>query len=295
MLSILIPTYNYNAFPLAENIEQQALKLGLVFELICIDDGSFSPLNVENQKINHLTNCKFIENIKNKGSYTTRILLAQKAQYDWLLFLDADVSLKQDNFLEIYLKELSNSTETIFGGFAYYDKKPKGDKMLRYTFGKHREEVSALTRNKKPYKVIISANFLIKKKLYLKINQEDLKNVYGLDYLFGALLKFNKIAVNHIDNEVYHLGIDNNKTYLEKTKKAVETLSYLYGSKKIQSNAISLLKAYRVLHNLSLAKAFEKVMSTYKLKIERNLTSKKPNLFLFDLYRLGYFCKIKNQ
>ena len=56
MLSILIPTYNYNALPLAEILEQQTLKLGIVFELICIDDGSFSEHNKQNQKINTLTN-----------------------------------------------------------------------------------------------------------------------------------------------------------------------------------------------------------------------------------------------
>ncbi len=294
MLSILIPTYNYNAFPLAETIERQALKLGIVFEIICIDDGSFSPLNIENQKINYLTNCKFIENIKNIGSKANRQLLAQKSHYDWLLFLDADVIPKHDNFIETYLKEFNNKAEAIFGGFAYYDTKPNKDKRLRYTFGKRREEVFALIRNKNPYKVIISANFLIKKKLYLKINHKYLLNLYGLDYLFGALLKFNKIVVNHIDNEVYHLGIDDNLAYLEKTRKAVETLSYLYGLKKIQSNKISLLKAFRILRNLGLTKIFGKVILKFNLRIEKNLMSKQPNIFLFDLYRLGYFCKINH-
>lgn len=294
MLSILIPTYNYNAFPLAETIEQQALKLRLVFELICIDDGSFSSLNKENQKINHLTNCKFIENTKNVGSLANRLLLANKAHYKWLLFLDADINPKYDNFLETYLKELSKNVSVVFGGFAYYDKNPEKDKMLRYTFGKQREEVSALKRNKNPYKVIISANFLVKKQLFIKINQENLKNIYGLDYLFGAKLKQNKIKVNHIENEVNHLGIDDNQAYLEKSRKAVETLSYLYFSKQIQSNTISLLKAFKVLHNLGLRKLFGEIMLTYNSKIESNLISKNPNLFLFDLYRLGYFCRIKH-
>ena len=45
MLSILIPTFNYNALPLAKILESQALKLGIVFELICMDDGSFSNKN----------------------------------------------------------------------------------------------------------------------------------------------------------------------------------------------------------------------------------------------------------
>lgn len=294
MLSILIPTYNYNALPLVETVETQALKLGIDFELICIDDGSFSPLNKENQKINYLTNCKFIENIKNIGSYATRKLLAQKAQYDWLLFLDADVIPKKDNFLENYLTTMKADADVVFGGFAYYDTRPDENKRLRYTIGKHREEVPATSRNKNPYKVIISANFLIKKQSFIKINQEDIINVYGLDYLFAALLKLNKIEVNHIDNEVYHLGIDDNQSYLEKTNKAVETLSYLYSSKKIQSNTISLLKSYKILRVFGLSRLFGMFMLRFNKKIETNLTGKSPNLFLFDLYRLGNFCRIAN-
>ena len=294
MLSILIPTYNYNALPLVKTIEQQALKTGIVYELICIDDGSFSPLNKENQKINYLTNCKFIENIKNVGSFANRKLLAQRAQYDWLLFVDADVTPKHSGFLENYLSEFKNNADAVFGGFAYYNNKLNENKTLRYTFGKHREEVSAAIRNKNPYKVIISSNFIIKKQVLFKVNREDVINVYGLDYLFGALLKSKKIEVNHIDNEVYHLGIDDNFSFLEKTKNAIEALSYLHILKKVKSNSISLLKAYNILYFLGLAKLFGKVILKFNSKIETHLLSKNPHLFIFDLYRLGYFCKIKH-
>jgi len=86
MLSILIPTYNYNVYPLVETIEKQVLKANIIFELICLDDGSFSILNENNQKINALANCKFIEAKKNNGRTATRQLLAEQAQYNWLLF-----------------------------------------------------------------------------------------------------------------------------------------------------------------------------------------------------------------
>ena len=65
MISILIPCYNYNAFKLICILEKEALTLGLIFEIICIDDASFSNLNETNQKINTLTNCKFFESKKN--------------------------------------------------------------------------------------------------------------------------------------------------------------------------------------------------------------------------------------
>ena len=61
MISILIPCFDYNAYPLVSVLEKQALMLKIDFEIICIDDGSFSSKNDLNQKINLLTNSKFIE------------------------------------------------------------------------------------------------------------------------------------------------------------------------------------------------------------------------------------------
>ena len=44
MISILIPCYDYDAYPIVSKIEKQALILNIDFEIICIDDGSFLSL-----------------------------------------------------------------------------------------------------------------------------------------------------------------------------------------------------------------------------------------------------------
>ncbi|PTM10082.1 MAG: glycosyl transferase [Bacteroidetes bacterium] len=292
MLSILIPTYNYNALPLAEIIEQQALMAGIVFELICIDDGSFSEHNKENQNINSLTNSKFIENIKNIGSKANRQRLAEMAQYKWLLFIDADSKPKSSDYLINYLKETNQNFDAVFGGFAYENNLQDLNKTLRYTFGKHREEVNANIRNKNPYKVIISANFLIKKDVFFKISNQETKNIYGLDYLFSSQLKEHNIPIKHINNEVYHLGLDNNKKFLEKTRKAVEALNYVNKFQKIKTHNISLLRAYKTLKFMRLKKPCAWFYKKFKTKLEIQLTGANPNLFLFDLYRLGYLCSL---
>lgn len=293
MLSILIPTYNYNVYPLAKEIEKQALKTNIVFELICVDDGSFSTFNSENQNINTLTNCLFIENKKNIGRSANRQLLAKKAQYDWLLFIDSDVIPKHSSFINTYLEHISNSNfDAVFGGFAYHKDSYKANSSLRYTFGKKREEVPAIEREKKPYKVIISANMLIKKKIYLELVKTETQNLYGLDYLLGSMLKQNKTKVKHIDNEVYHYGLDDNKEFLNKTKKAIESLSYLVKNKKIKSNQISILKAFKLLKTVGLNGLFGKILKSKSKSIESNLLSEKPNLLLLDLYKLGYLCRI---
>lgn len=295
MLSVLIPSYNCNAYPLAEAIEKQALKAGIVFELICIDDGSFSVHNVQNQKINELTNCLFIEGKKNIGRNANRHQLALRAQYPWLLFIDSDTLPKRDNYILSYLDIMEKEADAVFGGFAYKDEPPSPEKSLRYTFGKAREEVPAIERNKNKYKVIISANFLIKKEIFLSINKAETKNIYGLDYLFGALLKRGKFDVLHIDNEVYHLGIDKNEDFLDKTKKAVETLYYIFKSRQLRNSDITLLKAFKTIRRTGLHKIFGRFITRFETKIERNLLGENPSLFLFDIYRLGYFCRLRAQ
>jgi len=293
MLSILIPTYHYNAYPLALEIEQQALATGIKFELICIDDGSFSHLNVENQKINTLTNCKFIEAKQNAGRTKTRQLLAESAQYSCLLFLDADVMPTTGTFIKKLLNEYNKSYDVIFGGIAYEENKPVANKLLRWNYGKKRETKTVSTREKIPYLSILSGGFCIKKALFVMINSKFLQNAYGLDILFTRELRKAKTRVKHIDNPLYHLGIENNEVFLEKTKKALDTL-YLLKKQNTISDANKLLKSFKLLKTIGLSSTFGKIIKTNEAKIERNLMSETPNLFLFDLYRLGYFCRIRS-
>lgn len=288
MLSILIPTYNHNALPLAEALIAQLKKTDIIHELICVDDGSSSALNIENQKINSLKNATFIAREKNVGRNANRQYLAEQANYDWLLFIDSDTIPKHQNFIENYIPFFQKEHEAIFGGFAY-QKNTDAKKSLRYNFGKSREEVSASIRNSIPYKVIISANFLIKKEVFIALNKEVTTNIYGLDYLFGALLKQNTIKVYHLDNEVYHLGIDTNEDYLRKTKKAIKALTLIKQSSSIKTHDISLLKAYQKLKKTGLEKLFYFFIKTVNPLIEKKLLGARPNLFLFDLYRLGHF------
>lgn len=291
MLSILIPTYNHNALPLAEALVVQLGKTDIIYELICVDDGSSSTLNIENQKINSLKNATFIARKKNVGRNANRQYLAEQATYNWLLFIDSDTIPKHQNFIESYIPFFQKEYDAIFGGFAY-QKNTNPKTSLRYNFGKSREEVDASVRNSIPYKVIISANFLIKKDVFISLNKEVTTNIYGLDYLFGALLKQNNINVYHINNEVYHLGLDANEDYLRKTKKAIEALTLIQQSTDKVTHDISLLKAYEKLKRLHFEKIFSSSIHLITPLIEKNLLGSKPSLLLFDFYRLGYFCKL---
>lgn len=290
MISILIPCYNYNAYDLVSRLEKECLTLGIVFEIISIDDASFSTLNEVNQKINMLTNCKFFESKKNIGRVANRQLLSQKAQYKWLLYIDVDVKPLNDNFIKVYVNEIKKGFEVVFGGFNY---KNIESNNLRYLFGKSREDVQSVIRNKNPYKYIISSNFLVKKVIFDKISKNININGYGMDYFFGALLKENLVSINHIDNEVTHYGLDDNSKFLAKTKEALENLHYLNTNKLINKNDITILKYYRLFNFFGLKKIISKLINIYSKSIESNLKGSNPSLFVFDLYRLSYLCSLK--
>ena len=292
MISILIPCFDYNAYPLVSVLEKQALMLKIDFEIICIDDGSFSSKNDLNQKINLLTNSKFIESKKNIGRINNRLLLAEKSQYEWLIFLDVDTLPNEDNFLKNYIEQLNRET-LIIGGCIY--KKPENENFsLRYKFGKFREEIKSDIRNKNPYKYISSCNFMCKRNLLIDVLSSINTISYGNDYVFGSLIKKMGIYINHIDNPVLIDNIDENQIFIKKTHDGLDNLISSYNNKIIEKHSISILKAYIILDNLLMKNIFIKITDLFKNLLDRNLHSKDPNLFLFDLYRLNYLCKIKN-
>ena len=292
MISILIPCFDYNAYPLVSVLEKQALMLKIDFEIICIDDGSFSSKNDLNQKINLLTNSKFIESKKNIGRINNRLLLAEKSQYEWLIFLDVDTLPNKDNFLKNYIEQLNSGT-LIIGGCIY--KKPENENFsLRYKFGKFREEIKSDIRNKNPYKYISSCNFMCKRNVLIDVLSSINTVSYGNDYVFGSLIKKMGIYINHIDNPVLIENIDENQIFIKKTHDGLDNLISSYNNKIIEKHSISILKAYIILDNLLMKNIFIKITDLFKNLLDRNLHSKDPNLFLFDLYRLNYLCKIKN-
>ncbi|GAQ49743.1 glycosyl transferase [Flavobacterium psychrophilum] len=154
MLSILIPTYNYNAFSLVEELNNQALATGIKYEIIVLDDGSNYFLK-ENQKINELDNCSLNELSQNIGYSKIRNVLAKKAKYDWLLFLDSDTFPRSSSYISNYIKLITKNKKVVFGGIEYPKNKPENDKLLRWNMVKKREVSSLSNRIKKPYNSVL--------------------------------------------------------------------------------------------------------------------------------------------
>ena len=294
MLSVLIPTYNYLVVSLVKSLHQQLLEQNIPFEIISFDNGSESKLNLKNEKINKINFCKFISLNKNGGRSKVRNLLAKKATYDWLLFLDADVLPVSKDFIKNYLESVKiNHQKVVYGGLKYDDIKPSKNKLLRWTYGKSREEIPLKTRKLNSDQHFSSANFLINKTVFNKFKFDEELTKYGHeDTLLAIGLKNKNITIHQIDNPVFHLGLDVNKIFIEKTKKAIENLLYLQEQQKINSNEIKLLKSFKNLKRIKLNGMISFLYKKYSKKMEFNLNSNKPSLFIYDMYKIGYLCSI---
>jgi len=293
MLSILIPTYNYEVLSLVKSLHKQLNKQINSYEIICFDNGSNLDINAINQEINKLDNCYYKSLKKNGGRSKTRNLLAQKAKYDWLLFLDADVLPVSESFIQNYFNFITNNNIKIaFGGLQYQDK-PSNDRMLRWVYGKSREEIPLQIREKNPQDHFTSANFLIEKEVFENFKFDESLVEYGYeDTLLAIELKKDNILITQIDNPVYHLGIDSSEVFLRKTEESIKNLLILNKQDKVDIRDFKILNIYNQIKKYKLIKLFKLGFRKASRSMEKNLLSDSPSLFIYDLYKLGYMCSL---
>lgn len=291
MLSILIPIYNYNAFPLVKELHEQCVESKIKFEIICVDDAS-QEHNSNNNSIVFLSNCTYIELPKNIGRSAIRNLLASQSKLDWLLFLDCDTFPESANFVSNYRDHIKSATKkAFFGGLLYAKEKPADGKLLRWTFGKNKEAISITDRKNNPYATAFVSNFLIQKSVFETIFFDEKISTYGYeDFSFIATLKDRNIAIQHIENPVFHLNLETSELFLSKTKTAMETLSSISNCNSKITTESKITQLYKALSLLKLDSLVSKLFQRFQLKLEENLTSNKPSLFVFDIYKIGYFC-----
>lgn len=291
MLSILIPTYNDHCYSLVKELKKQADELNIVYEIIVQDDASKLYLN-ENSDINNLPNCRFESNQQNVGRTKNRMILAEKASFDLILFLDADVLPEKATFLSEYIDyHQKNKNSVIFGGYKYHNEQPEKSKILRYKYGKSREEKPAAVRNNRPFSFVFSGNMLLSKPLFLKTNFTPNENLYGMDLFFSYHLYQIGAKISHIDNAIFHLGLEVNKVFFEKNLESVSNRKKYLADKKGISNINPLLKYYLIIKTLKLDPWVYWVFQKFETKLKKSILSDDPNLLSMDLYRLGYICK----
>ena len=301
MLSVLIPIYNYDVNSLVTSLDQQLTQAGIPYEIILADDCSDSTdYREKNAGLTRISSIQYIQNQENMGRAKIRNHLADMAQYPYLLFIDCDAMVGNPDYIKKYLDAIEKMRPqqvfVINGGIAYQNEKPDNQYFLRWYYGKRREEESAEQRNKRPYHHFTPFNVIISKSVFEEIQFDENLTTYGHeDTLFGYQLQQKQIPYLHIDNPLYHEGLDTNEEYLKKIRLSIDNLIYISGNQNINHSFLKenrLLKTYQQCKKMGLAKLVGRHYERNAEKMQQHL-SQKPSMSLIDLYKLSYLASKK--
>jgi len=291
MISVLIPIYNFNIAKLVKDLHAQLTYANVEFEMILGDDAS--PHSYNNEKLIELQNVNYFSLPENIGRAKMRNLLVEKAKYPYLLFMDCDAAVMYSTYINNYLVEISRNVSPvcIIGGVAYRAQKPNPKYYLRWHYGKKRETTDADLRNRKPYKSFTSFNAVFSKSIFEFVKFDESFSTYGNeDTFFGDQLRNAQIPVIHINNSLYHEGLDNNEEYLKKVETSIDNLITLLQSKKIQNHFVNENRLLSTYFKFKRFKVTPLLRLFYKLFLPtiKNRILKLPSIFGLDLYKLGY-------
>lgn len=291
MLSILIPIYNISCTDLVEDLVAQCDQFGIIYEIICMDDESLQSFKNSNQKISDISYVKYIELDKNIGRARIRNRLAEKSQYQHLLFIDADSRIIRNDFVSKYISNLKY-TDVIYGGTNYSKSRPV-DKLylLHWKYASRYEALDCSKRNEKPYLAFMSNNFLIKKDIFNNIKFDESHTGYGYeDTLFAEKLHNHSITIKHIDNPVEHTGLSKTESFILKTDEAMKNLAMMYHNNSFPETR--MISFYKKMRSIGFQGLLLFLFYIVKHSILKNLRSENPNLLFFQFYKYGMFCQM---
>ena len=295
MISILIPVYNCFADNLVTELHRQATGSGKEFEIIISDDASLEEFRNINARLQDLPYVSYHQQEKDLKRAGNRNFLGQQAKYPYLLFIDGDALVASDDFLIKYLA-CCQGRVVVCGGTGYLKDPPADpDHFLRWFYGWRREVKSAATRNRNPGASFSAFNFLIERSVFLENRfPGDIRDYGHEDTIFGLQVAGEGYAIKHIDNKLIHSGIETNREFLDKSLQAVANLYQLLTDREFSSymTGIRIARWYLFCEKSGIYLLLRLLYPCIKKLAEHNLFSLKPDMFLFDLYRLSYMLRL---
>jgi glycosyltransferase involved in cell wall biosynthesis len=291
-ISLLIPVRDYDIVALVHSMKGAIGKVPEFNEILIGDDGSSAEFREKYRSLEG-AGVRLIISEKNIGRAAIRNRLALEASGDYIIFIDADTMLTgtAEGYIRSWLPAVKFS-RVICGGVLYHESPPVDpDKLLRWKYGKNREQRNAAEKNKHPHANFSTFNVFFDKSIFAKIRfNEELKQYGHEDTLMGYQLKKAGIGVLHINNGLMHEGLESNKDFLTKTKLGIENLYDNVTDKKAFSKTVKLLRVYNKLRFFRLTRILAGIFIRYRDRMEIRLESSNLSLSLFSLYKICMFC-----
>ena len=296
-ISLLIPCYNWNISNFINKLHVlcvEELRLN-EFEIICIEDGSSNYFS--NEAVKDLKNVKYEILKTNIGRSAVRNLLAKKAKFEWLLFIDCDSKIATKDFIWNYLRaiylraelqlgsklKLYLENETVYYGETLYEKKETKN-TLHQKYGNKIE-------SKRKKDVFSSHHFLIHKSAFKQKQFDENITSYGYEDILFQIK--HECYFQHINNPLYHIGLKSNENFIKDCETGLKNLLQ-YTKNKNVIQKIKILRHWSKLRSLGLITAIVFIFNMFKSLILKNLLSKNPSLFLLQFYKLGFFSQLEH-
>lgn len=279
-LSVLIPTYNDYCAKLTERLSLLlSQQTGLAWEVIVADDGSTNQNVLEsNRSISNIHGCRILERGFNSGRAAIRNYLAGQARYEYLLFIDGDMTIGADQFIRGYLQQTG---PVVYGGY-----KLRGDgNSLRLRYEKACEESHTVERRRQnPNSDFHTSNFLIRRDIFLEHPLDERFRSYGYeDVFYGKQLKEAGITIEHIDNPAIFDIFETDEEYMNKTDEALATLLCFDKELRGYSRLLGIRDKMNRWHVSAILRIIAKPLLPV---IRKRLCKGGAPLWLFQIYKL---------
>lgn len=294
MVSICVPTYQYDISQLIGELHAQMEALPVQTELRVYDDASPRvPTWWEGREElggMHTTFQRLSENI---GRGAIRNKLVREARYDHVILMDADGEPGPD-FLANYLASLqqhSGSENLLIIGGRTYTPTPPDDPALRlhWSYGIQRESTGRPYADN-AFHGFQSNNFLASRRLLLDHPFPEEAIGYGHeDTLWGQQLSRQGVKLVRIGNPVIHLGLEPNEVFIGKQQEAVANLVRLKQQFPELRTRLTDLGDH-----ITWASVFLNLLSE-KFLIGHLCKAQNPELKLLDLLKLKWYVQQKRQ
>lgn len=295
MLSIIIPTYNYDCTRLVSELqkqceEMQAMYGNFKYEILVGDDNSTDAgIAAHNAVIEFLPCCQYLMYGDNMGRALHRNRIIRESRYPWVLVIDADAEVVSDDFILNYWQaaEASPAYDIFVGGLTTPLSVAPGCEL------RHRYELAVQSRRtlemrrRVPSDCFSTFNFMASRSVLESVGFDTRCTDYGYeDALFGIEAERQGFRILHIDNPLQHNGINPSAAFLSNSETALRTLMALGPPMTERARVARMAKKMERKHLAPLVRCAFHILHPL---LRSHLLSRHPSLKVFAFYKLGFY------
>jgi len=206
-----------------------------------------------------------------------------------VLFIDADAEVISDDFVLMYW-ETRQENSVIVGGIKTPTSAQRGHELrLKYELAAEQQRTLSY-RLEYPYDFFTTFNVMFHRAVLEQVVFDERITEYGYeDAMMGVQLAQINVPVIHIDNPLLHTGINDNHSFLTNSEAALRMLNRL-GAPMTKKARVAL--TYNKVNKMGIGALLRAFFRINKGWMRKNLLSHHPSLFIFNLYKLGYFATL---